>query len=162
MGQGGVCLNRPSSKSQGGHPAGQSDKEEGGQEGSSQSKSWKVQGPQLPGDPLPSPFTSQALPPGGGGRGKSAPDSPPPENLLSLTAPSSGQPSQSSQPPSRITYSCEPVCELSLLRVCPLCYRQRCVCVSFGKAGSPRAPAQPLHTKGPVNEYTVGLPHPGP
>lgn len=40
---------------------------------------------------------------------KSAADLPPPENLLSLTAPSSGQPSQFSQPPSCITYSCEPV-----------------------------------------------------
>lgn len=63
-----VSLNR-----QGRHPAGQSDNEEGGQEGreqqSSHCKSRKGQGPQLPRDPLPSPFTSQALPPGGWGVG---------------------------------------------------------------------------------------------
>lgn len=32
--------------------------------------------------------------------------------------------------PSRNTYSCQPFWELSLFLVCPLCYGQRCVCVS--------------------------------
>lgn len=52
-----------------------------------------------------------------------------PENL-SITAPSSGQPSQFSQPPSCITYSCEPICELSLCFVsAPMLQAEMRVCL---------------------------------
>lgn len=62
-----------------------------------------------------------------------------------------------------ITYSCEPVCELSLCLVSAPRVTGRDGCVSpFGQGRLSPGPAQPLHTKGPVNKYTEELPHPGP
>lgn len=65
----GLSLNPSSSKSQGRLPVGHQTKRkgarEGGDNGAHRVKSWKDQGPQLPRDSLPSPFTSQALPPQG-------------------------------------------------------------------------------------------------
>ena len=96
-------------------PCGPSDKEEGGQGGRGQQSS-ESQEPERSGATAPKGFSPQPLhfPGPASSGGKSAPDSPPPENLLSVTALSSGQPSQFSQPPSCITYSCEPLCEVSL------------------------------------------------
>ena len=64
-----MYLNPPSSKSQGRHPVGHQTKRTGAREGGDNRahrvKSRKDQGPQLPRDSLPCPFTSQALPPEG-------------------------------------------------------------------------------------------------
>lgn len=64
-----MSLNPPSSKSQGRHPVGHQTKRKGAREGgdsrAQRVKSQKDQGPQLPRDSLPSPFTFQALHPQG-------------------------------------------------------------------------------------------------
>ena len=68
QGQGWVVSEPAKLKKPGQTPCGPSDKEEGGQGGDSRAHgvmSRKDQGPQLPRDSLPSPFTSQALPPQG-------------------------------------------------------------------------------------------------
>lgn len=129
MGWGGMSLNPPSSKNQGRHSAEKPDKEEGRQEEreqqSSQSKSQKDQRPQLPRDSLLAP----SLPRPCLLRGKICSRFASSRNLPSLSAPSSGQPSEFSQPPSCITDSFEPVCELSLFHICP-CVTGRDACMS--------------------------------
>lgn len=126
----GVSLNPPSSKRQGRPPAGQSDKEEGGQEGrerqSSQSKSQKDRGHSShgllsPAPSLPSPCLL---------RGEICSRFASSRTSSELSAPSSGQPRQFSQPPSCITYSCEPVWELSLCFVSAPRVTGRDACVS--------------------------------
>lgn len=115
QGQGWLVSEPAKLKKPGQTPCGPSDKEEGGQGGRGQQSS-RSHEPERSGATTPKGFSPQPLhfPGPASSGGKSAPDSPPPENLLSVTALSSGQPSQFSQPPSCITYSCEPLCELSL------------------------------------------------